>query len=321
MHAVTYDKFGSPDVLTPVTLEKPKPKSDEILIQVKAVAVTAGEIKARSLEGVDGIFWLPGRLIFGFSKPKSPILGSYFSGVVEEIGEQVTKFQKGDRMFGFRMLGANVEYMCMKESAVLCKLPEEIPFQDAAATGFGLSTALQCLKNAKLKQGSQILINGASGGVGLAAVQLAKYYGAEVTGTCSGSKMKLVRQAGADHVIDYQSQSLDSRKVEYDIILDTSGKLSFSQCVPLLKTEGQLHLIDFGGKDLLQAIWTGLFGKKKVKCHVVGDKIETFEFMKELLLDGNYRAIIDRTYPLEQLAEAHRYFESGDKQGDIVIEV
>ena len=319
MRAATYEKFGPPSVLTLKELEKPLPGPQEILIRVKAVAVTAGEIKARSLVGVDGIFWLPARLIFGFSKPKSQILGSYFAGIVAEVGEQVSRFQPGQRVFGYRMLGANAEYMILKETAILSDLPESIEFIDAAAAGFGLSTAMKCLEKANLRGNSRILINGASGGVGLAAVQLAKQAGAEVTGTCSNTKIDLVKKAGADYVIDYRSQSLDSRKVDYDTILDTSGKLSFSHCVPLLKPQGTLHLIDFKGKDVFQAVWTGLFGKKKVICHVVEDKIETFERIKNMILKGQYRPIIDRTFPLEQLAEAHRHFESGHKKGDIVI--
>ena len=321
MRAAIYKKFGAPEVIQIAELEEPMPKPDEVQVRVKAVAVTGGDVKARSLEGVDGLFWLPGRLMFGFSKPKNPIIGTYFSGVITQVGPKVDEFVEGDRVFGFRDHGACAVFMTIKANAVIAKLPDSIEFNTAAVAPFGISTAMTWLKNINLTSKSKVLINGASGGVGLAAIQLAKTYGAEVTGTCRTGKTELVKQAGADHVIDYKTQSLDSRRIAYDVILDTSGKLSFSNSKPLLNENGALYLIDFGGKDLLQMIWTCFFSKKKVKGFIAGDSKEVLEFAKKLILEGKFQPLVDKIFPLEKIVDAHRHFESGDKRGNIAVEI
>ncbi len=321
MKAVVYRKFGPPEVLETVNRETPVPMEDELLIHIKAIAVTAGDIRGRSLKGMSGLFWLPARLMFGFLKPKNPILGSYFSGIVGETGKQVTAFKSGERVVGFRMTGAYAETIAQKEHSVIVKLPQGIGYQAAAVAPFGLLTANACLKGTDLSPQSKMLVNGASGGVGLAVVQLAKAMGAEVTGTCSPGKMELVKAAGADHVIDYRSQSIDARKVAYDIIVDTSGQLSFSKASPLLTPKGQLHLVDFRSIALLQMLWTSWFGKQKVKCHVVNDTVQGLEFVKTMILEGKYKPFIERVYPLDQLAQAHRHFESGNKLGNLVVEI
>lgn len=324
MKAIVYTQYGPPEVLQLREVEKPTPKDDEVLIRVHATTVTAGDCNARGF-----VFMSPGfrplaRLMFGLRRPNKPILGVELAGEVEEVGKDVTLFKKGDHVFGIDTgFGAYAEYACRSEKGPLTTKPAGMTDEEAAVIPFGAGTALAFLRDkAHLQTGQKVLINGASGGVGTYAVQLARYYGAEVTGVCSTANLELVKSLGADRVIDYTRQDFTENGETYDVIVDTvAGQNSFSRCKGSL-TEKGLYLSVAGGLDaLLQMLWTSLAGGKKIIAGPVFDNRQNLDFLKELIEAGKIRAVIDRRYPLEQTAEAHRYVDMGHKKGNVVITV
>jgi len=330
MKAIVYTEYGPPDVLHLKEVTKPAPKDNEVLIRIHATTVNFGDLLARNFKSVTPrqfnmpfFFWLPARLAFGLNKPRQPILGSEFAGEVEAVGAAVTRFKKGDQVFGYvgEGMGAYAEYRCMPEDGCVALKPANLSYAEAAVIPYGSIMALSLLRKAKIQSGQKVLINGASGGIGSAAVQLARYFGAEVTGVCSTPRLEFVKALGADHVIDYTQEDFTQSGETYDLIFDILGKSSFSRCKKSLKSKGIQLFASFKLKQLLQMPWTSLIGDKKVICALAPGSLADLISVKELVEAGKIKAIIDRCYPLEQAAEAHRYVEQGHKQGQVVITV
>ena len=328
MKAIVYTEYGSPDVLHLTEVAKPAPKDNEVLIRIHATPVNFGDLLARNFKSVTPrqfnmpfFFWLPARLAFGFRKPKKNILGSEFAGEVEAVGAAVTRFKPGDQVFGYRgqSMGAYAEYLCMPEDGVLAIKPANMTYAEAAAVPYGALTALSLLRKVNVQSGQQVLINGASGGIGSAAVQLAKYFGAEVTGVCGTPRLEFVKALGADKVIDYTQQDFTRNGATYDLIFDILGKSSLARGKRSLRPNGRYLFASFKLKQLVQMLWTKIAGNQKVICALSTEKAKDLTFIKELIEAGKYKAIIDKRYPLAQTAEAHRYVESGQKQGSVVI--
>lgn len=325
MKAIVYTEYGPPDVLKLKTVEKPTPKDDEVLIKIHAATVTTGDVNMRGFTFVPSGFGPLPRLMFGLRAPKKQILGSELAGEVEAVGKAVTRFKPGDQVFGINSarVGAYAEYVCWPEESPLVLKPANMRYEEAAALPFGAGTALSFLRDgARIQPGQKILVIGASGGVGNYAVQLAKYYGAEVTGVCSGANVEWVRALGADRVIDYTKEDITQRGETYDIILDTvAGKVSFARYKKALKPNGLYLAVAGGPRELLQAAWTSRRSGKKVIAIPVNESRDDLLFLKELTESGAIKAAIDRCYPLEQTAEAHRYVDTGRKRGSVVISV
>ena len=319
MRAIVCTKYGSPDVLQLKEVEKPVPKDNEVLIRIHASTVAAGDIRLRSFTWAPW-FWLPGRIMYGLRKPRKKIPGNELSGEIEDIGNDITQFKKGDQIFGITWTtsfgGANAEYICLPENEVAIK-PVNMTFEEAAAVPIGCLTALVLLRKGKIQSGRQILIYGASGSVGTFAVQLAKNFGAEVTGICSTTNIEMVKSLGADNVIDYIKEDFTKSGQTYDVIFDTVMKTSFSTCKSSLAPRGVFITVDF---PLLTALWTSIIGSRKL-VFGIANKIEDLIFLKELIEAGKIKSVIDRCYPLEQTAEAHRYVDKGHKKGNVVITV
>jgi len=328
MKAILYTEYGSPNVLQLRDVEKPTPRDHEILIRIHATPVNYGDTLARNFKEVSPrkfnmpfFFWLPARIVFGISKPKINILGSELAGQIEAVGKDVKRFKKGDPVFGYRgqSMGANAEYLCMPEDGLVTIKPTNMTYAEAAAVPYGALTALNLLRKVNIQLGQKVLINGASGGIGSAAVQLAKHFGAEVTGVCSAPRLEFVKSLGADKVIDYTKEDFTQNGETYDLIFDILGKSSFSRCKSSLNENGRYLLASFKMKQLFQMLWTSMIGSKKVICALSGEKLEDLLFIKELVEAGKLKSVIDRRYPLEQTAEAHRYIETGHKKGNVVI--
>lgn len=324
MRAIVFTEYGSPDVLQLQEVDKPTPKEDEVLIKVHATTVTTGDVNIRGFVFVPPGLKLLARLMFGLNKPQKHILGTEVAGEIEAVGKQVTEFKSGDQVFGIESsyLGAYADYVCRPAKGALSLKPANLSYEEAAALSFGAGTALHFLKNlAKIQSGQKILINGASGCVGSYAVQIAKHYGAEVTGVCSTRNVELVKSLGAYHVIDYTKEDFTRNGETYDIILDTVGKTTFARCKGSLKPQG-LYLASAGGvREMLQSVWTALRGDKKVIFGTPTESKQELNALLQLVESGQIRPVIDRCYPLEQTAEAHRYVDTGHKRGNVVITV
>jgi NADPH:quinone reductase-like Zn-dependent oxidoreductase len=314
MKAIEYKKFGSPDVLQLKEVSKPTPKDNEALIKIYATAVTKEDPDMRASPGFNGIL-----------KPRHSILGQEFAGEVEATGKNVTRFKPGDQVFGIDSFGAYAEYKCMPENGALAIMPCNLSYEEAASVPNGALTALPYLRDkAKIQSGRSVLIYGASGSVGAAAIQLARYYGTKVTGVCSTANLEWVKSLGADHVIDYTQEDFTQNGKSYDIVFDTVGKCSFSACKGSLTAEGIYLSTVPTPAVMFQALWSSKSGGKKVKFMAAGlrpanEKINDLIFLTELIEAGKIKPVIDRCYPLEQMAEAHRYVEQGHKKGNVVI--
>jgi NADPH:quinone reductase-like Zn-dependent oxidoreductase len=330
MKAVVYTQYGSPGVLQLKEVEKPTPKDHDLLIRIFATPVNFGDILARKFNTTSprnftmpALLWLPSRLAFGFSKPRKTILGSEFAGEVEAVGQAVTRFKAGDQVFGYRgpSFGAYAEYLCMSEDGTVTIKPSNMSYEEAATVPYGALTALSLLKKVTIERGQKVLVNGASGSIGSAAIQLAKHYGAEVTGVCSTPRVELVKSLGADYVIDYTQEDFTRNGETYDLIFDILGKSSFARCKGSLTPNGRYLLASFKMKQLFQMLWTSVIGSKKVVCALSFEKQEDLVRIRELVEAGAIKTVIDKRYPLEQAAEAHRYVEAGQKTGSVVITV
>lgn len=330
MKAIVYTKYGPPGVLHLEEVKTPAPKDDEILIRVRATTVNVGDRMARNFKAISPRkftmplpFWLPARLYFGITKPKIKILGSEFAGEVEATGKDVRRFQKGDQVFGYlgQSMGAYAEYLCISQEGTLEIKPSNMSYEEAATIPYGAITASNLLRQANIQNGEKVLILGASGGIGSAAVQLAKYLGAHVTGVCSTPGLDYVKALGADNVIDYTKDDFTKNGETYDLIFDVLGKRSFSNCQHSLKPNGRILYVSFKMKQLFQMLWTSRRPGQKVICALSTDKPEDLVFVSQLVEAGKIKSIIDRCYPLEQAVEAHRYYESGLKKGSIVLGV
>lgn len=317
MKAITYYQYGSPEVLKETQVLKPTPNENEVLIKLHATAVNSGDLRLRKADP------FAVRFFFGLTKPKKNILGGVFSGEIEAIGSKVKKFKVGDQVFGSTGMsfGSYAEYKCINENAIMTIKPSNLNHREAAVIPFGGNTALHFIKKANIKSGQKVLINGASGAVGTSAIQLAKYYGANVTGVCSGSNIELVKSLGADKVIDYTKEDFTKNGEVYDVIFDTVDKISFSGSLKSLTKNGTLILGASGLAGMFQALWSSITSKKKVIIGVINENIEGIELIKKLIEEGKYSPVIDRTYTLDQISAAHSYAELGHKKGNIAIEI
>jgi len=321
MKAVICPKYGPPDVLQLGEVEKPVPKDNEILVKIYATTVTVADCRCRSFT-VPPMFWLPGRLALGFTKPKRPILGGELAGEIESVGKDVKRFKEGDQVFALtgHSYGAYAEYRCVPEDGQVAIRPANVTNEQAAAIPLGGMTALDFLRAGNIQGGQQVLVFGASGSVGTYAVQLGRYFGADVTGVCSTTNLELVKSLGADHVIDYTQEDFTRNGQTYDIIFDTVGKTTFSQCNGSLKNGGYYlqAVMPFSG---LIALWYSVTAGKKVIGGIPAEQPDALAFLSELIEAGKIRPVIDRCYPLEQIVEAHRYVDKGHKKGNVVITV
>jgi NADPH:quinone reductase-like Zn-dependent oxidoreductase len=320
MRAIVYAQYGSPDVLQLREIEKPAPRDDEVLIRVRATTVTSGDWRARSLDLPKG-FGPLGRPVFGIFGPRQPILGTEFAGDVEAVGKRVSKFAVGEPVFGFSGIGmgCHAEYKAMREDRPLVRKPANLSYEEAAALSFGGTTALDFFRRGKLGRGERVLVNGASGCVGTAAVQLARHLGAHVTGVCSTGNLALVKSLGADEVIDYTEQDFTRNGQSYDVIVDTVGTAPFSRSRGSLTQRGRLLLVLGTLPDLLRAPWVSMTSRKQVIAGPASERVDDVQLLAELAESGELKAVIDRRYPLERMVEAHRYVDTGRKRGSVVI--
>jgi NADPH:quinone reductase-like Zn-dependent oxidoreductase len=320
MKAIVCTKYGSPDVLQLREVDKPIPKDNEVRIRI--CAATVGPADCAFRKGDPFIV----RLFYGLSKPKNPILGFELAGEIEAVGKDVKLYKVGDQVFGLsaKISGAHAEYKCLSEDAPLAIKSSSMSYEEAVAVCDGATTALTFLRDkAKIQSGQKVLINGASGSVGVHAIQLAKFYGAEVTAVCSTTNVSLVKSLGADKVIDYTKEDFTQASQSYDVIFDAVGKRSFAQCKGSLTPRGVYLSTVPTLSIVLQMLWTSRIGDKKAMFATAGliQSKENLIFLKELYEAGKIKSVIDQRYPLEQTAEAHRYVDKGHKKGSVVITV
>ncbi len=324
MKAILHTAYGPPDELQLKEIETPVPKDNEVLIRIHATTVTTSDCNMRNLTFVPKLFFLPMRMQFGLLKPSNHILGFDLAGEVEAVGKDVTRFREGDQVFGTTepAFGAHAEYVCLPEDAVLTAKPANMTFEEAATIPVIANTALHFVRDlGNVQAGQSVLIIGASGGIGTFAVQLAKYYGAEVTGVCSTTNIDLVKSLGADKVIDYTQQDFTESGETYDVIFDAVGKSSFGRCKSSLRENGVYLNTLPQATVLFQTLWTSKVGTKRVKMEGAPARLDNLIVLKELIEAGHLGTVIDRRYPLEQIAEAFRYVEKGHKKGNVVITV
>ncbi|MCJ7989867.1 NAD(P)-dependent alcohol dehydrogenase [Priestia sp. OVS21] len=300
MKAMVCTKYGKPDVLQLEEVEKPIPKENEILIKIHATTVTSGDCRVRSFNS-PLLLWLPMRIVLGLRKPRKSILGVELAGEVEDVGKNVTRFKKGDQLFAMTGMkfGGYAEYICLPEKGTIAVKPENVTHEEAASISFGGTTALHFFRKGNIQAGQKVLIYGASGAVGTAAVQLASYYGAEVTGVCSAKNSELVKSLGADYVIDYQNEDFNKKEERYNLIFDAIGKITKNQCKGALALNGRFVSVEGQGIAKVQT--------------------EDLLLLKKLMEEGQIKSVIDRCYSLEQVPEAHEYVETGHKIGSVVV--
>jgi NADPH:quinone reductase-like Zn-dependent oxidoreductase len=323
MKAALYHRYGGPEVVALEDVPKPIPADDEVLVRILATTVSTGDWRARSLDMPGGLKIL-GLLVFGIFGPRQPILGTELAGIVEAAGIRVTKFNVGDAVFAFTggRMGCHAEYRTVREDGLIARKPSNLSFDEAAALSFGGTTALGFLRGkGRIKPGDKVLIVGASGSVGTAAVQIAKHLGADVTGVCSGANATLVRSLGAEKVIDYTAEDFARSDETYDIILDTTGTTSLARVDPVLKGGGRLLAVQ---GTFVQSAGLERASKESGK-HVIGGvpaiNIGDLDTLAELATVGGYRPVIDRSYPLDDAADAHQYVDKGRKRGNVVLTV
>lgn len=323
MKAMTYRQYGGPDVVTLAEVAKPSPKKNEVLIRILATTVTTGDHRARSLDLPAG-FGLAGRLVFGLTRPRQPILGTELAGIVESVGSDVVNFNPGDEVIAFPggAYGSHAEYRTMPEAGTIAHKPANLSFEEAASLSFGSMTALPFLRDkARIKAGDRVLVVGASGAVGSAAVQIARHFGAEVTGVTSTSNVDLVSRLGAHRVIDYTKTDFATTGETWDIILDTTGTVPFARCDRSLRAGGRLVAIQ---ASFAQTLGIGKPSKASGKVVIAGyvpARAEDLRYIAKLASQGDLRPVVDRIYPLEQAAKAHAYVDTGRKRGSVVLTV
>jgi 2-desacetyl-2-hydroxyethyl bacteriochlorophyllide A dehydrogenase len=317
MKAIVNTKYGPPEVLQLKEVEKPDPEHNEVLIRIHATAVSSGDWHLRKADP----FLI--RLFAGLIKPKKTILGYVLAGEIESVGKDVKRFKPGDQVFGTTGMsfGAYAEYVCLPEEGVLAIKPTNMSYDEAAAVPFGGNTALYFLRKGNIQPGQKVLIYGASGAIGTAAVQLAKHFGAEVTGVCSTTNVEMVKSLGADKVVDYTQEDFSKNGETYDVIFDTVGKSDYSNSMRSLSKHGFFILASAGPLTMFRGMWSSMTSGKKVVSGIMSEKTEDVVFFKELIESGEVRSVIDRRYPLEDIAAAHTYVEKGHKKGNVVITI
>ena len=321
MKAISYDRYGSANVLQISVMPRPVPAENEVLVRVSASSVTTADWRLRAA-AFPGVLAVPGRLMFGVIRPRSKVLGGVFAGEVEAVGRAVTAFGPGDRVFGVSGLGAHAEYLTIAEDATITRTPDTVTDTEAAAVPFGALSALVFLRDfAGLMRGQSVLIVGASGGVGSYAVQIAKLMGAHVAGVASADNHALLCDLGADEVIDYRTEDFTNVTSRYDVVFDTVGATDFRRICGALTPQGQFIPLNFGIREVWQAIWSALRGRKRVRIGVSGDSREDLEQLADWMASGRLRAIVDTVYPLDAAAEAHRAVETRHRKGTVVLRV
>ena len=330
MKAIVYDEFGSPDVLRLEEIARPEPSRGEILVQVRATSVNFGDIIARSFGSVTPrgfnmplLFWLIAKMAMGWRKPRIRVLGNEFAGEVAAVGRDVKRFKPGDKVFGYagQRFGAYAAFISLSEKAAVAHKPADLSYEEAAVIPYGALMAVSLLRKVKLLPGRKILINGASGGIGAAAVQIAKHLGADVTGVCGGARLDYVRALGADRAIDYARQDFTQNGETFDVIFDILGLTPFSRGRHSLEPRGVLLYASFKGRHLLAMLRTSLAGGRRAVCALAPGSLADLLAVKELVEAGAIKPIVDRRFPLEQAAEAHRYVETGERKGSVAIVV
>ena len=320
MKAFVATAYGPPDVLQMREVPTPVPEPDEVLIGVRAASVSSGDWRIRSLSVPTG-FGTITRAMFGFTRPRQPILGTELAGVVEAVGPAVTRFAVGDEVVAYSdaKMGAHAEFKALRQDAPIARKPARLSFEQAAALAFGGTTALVFFRRGNLREGEKVLVNGASGSVGTAAVQIARHLGAEVTGVCSGANAELVRSLGAARVIDYTREEVGADGSTWDVIVDTAGTLPFARSGRLLSPGGRLLLVLGDLPAMLHAPWVSLTTDKKVIAGPAAGSQADLQRLVELAEEGVYTPVIDRSYAFEDLVEAHRYVDAGHKKGNVVV--
>ncbi|MBA3869638.1 MAG: NAD(P)-dependent alcohol dehydrogenase [Anaerolineae bacterium] len=322
MKAIVWTTYGPADGLHLKELPKPSPKDNEVLIKIHAASVTAGDCEVRTLK-LPFMLGIPLRLWFGIRNPGEKILGQELAGEIEAVGKDVKRFKVGDAIFGTPgfSFGAYAEYKCLAETAVIAIKLANMTYEEAAGITIGGQEALHFMRQADIQPGQKVLINAAGGSIGTFALQLAKYFGAEVTAVDRTEKLDTMRSIGADHVIDYMREDFTKGGETYDIIYDVIGKSSFAGCIKSLKPNGRYLLGNAGLPQMLQGRWASMTSDKKVIMGTANLNVKDLDFLKGLVEQGKIKTVIDRSYPLEQVADAHRYVESGQKKGNVIITV
>ncbi|UCE37468.1 MAG: NAD(P)-dependent alcohol dehydrogenase [Thermoplasmata archaeon] len=323
MKAIVWTKYGPPEVLQLKEVPKPTPKDNEVLIKVHATTVAAGDTEIRNLR-LPIEYRLLLRLVIGLTRPKRvTIPGIEVAGKIEAVGKEVKRFKEGDEVFGVTgfTFGAHAQYVCLPDKNALTIKPSNMTYEEAASAVIGGIESLHFLRAANIQKGQKVLIVGASGSIGTVGVQLAKYFGAEVTGVCSTDKLEMVRSIGADSVIDYTKEDYTKGDKTYEVIFDAIGKSDFSGCKRILNKNGIYLLANPRRFQKIRGLWTSLTTSKKIYSKLATYKTEDLDFLRELIEQGKIRSIIDRSYPLEKIPEAHRYVEKGHKAGNVVITV
>ncbi len=317
MKAIVCTKYGAPEFLQMQEVEKPSPKDNDILIKIHATSVSSGDARMRRADP----FVI--RLIFGFKRPRKPVLGVVVAGEVEAIGKSVSKYKPGDQVFGSSGMnfGAHAEYVAVPEDAVLALKPGNMTYEEAAAIPFGATASMHFLRIANIQQGQKVLIYGASGALGTMAVQLARNYGAEVTAVCSTSNIELMKSLGADRVIDYTKDDFTKNEEKYDVIFDTIGKIPFRKALRSLNKNGYLLMASAGIGTMIGTSIASIFISKKIVSGVIKETTEDMNFFKQQIEQGKLKSVIDRIYTLKQIVEAHSYVDKGHKKGNVVIAV
>jgi NADPH:quinone reductase-like Zn-dependent oxidoreductase len=319
MKAIVYTKYGPPEVAKLVDIPKPSPNHNELLIKVYTSTVNRTDSGFRSAEYFISRFWS------GLLKPKYQILGCEFAGIIEKVGQNVTTFKKGDKVFGYndKKFGGHAEYVTIAESEAIAHMPDNISFAEAAALTEGAHYALVDIKAANIKAGQQVLVYGATGAIGSAAVQILNYFGTKVTAVCNTKNTSLIKSLGADIVVDYQTQDFTKTEDKYQFIFDAVGKSSFKECKPLLTEKGIYISTELGknGVNILLALITPLRDGKKLLFPMPSITKQDVIFLKELVQQGHFKPVIDRQYKLDQIVEAYQYVESGQKTGNVVLNI